>query len=312
MRFGSVCSGIEAASAAWHSLGWRAQWFSEIGEFPSAVLAHHYSDVPNLGDMTRLHEKEVFSRSTIDLLIGGTPCQSFSLAGFRKGLVDPRGNLALVFLGIAQKKHPRWIVWENVPGVLSVADGRDFASFLSGLAQLGYGFCYRVLDSRYFGVAQSRRRVFVVGYLGDWRPAAAVLFESDSLRRDFAQEQRDAIEVEDRSGSYKPISFVWQSGFGSVSSREDICGTLIKNQVPAVYVDGCAPRILTPIECERLQGFTDDYTRVPYRGKSAEQCPTRPRYAVLGDSMAVPVIRWLGKKITEVDNVILSRYPDPS
>ena len=306
MRFGSVCSGIEAASAAWHSLGWRAQWFSEIGEFPSAVLAHHYSDVPNLGDMTRLHEKEVFSRSTIDLLIGGTPCQSFSLAGFRKGLVDPRGNLALVFLGIAQKKHPRWIVWENVPGVLSVADGRDFASFLSGLAQLGYGFCYRVLDSRYFGVAQSRRRVFVVGYLGDWRPAAAVLFESDSLRRDFAQEQRDAIEVEDRSGSYKPISFVWQSGFGSVSSREDICGTLIKNQVPAVYVDGCAPRILTPIECERLQGFTDDYTRVPYRGKSAEQCPTRPRYAVLGDSMAVPEIRWLGKKITEVDNVILS------
>jgi len=106
MRFGSVCSGIEAASAAWHSLDWRAQWFSEIGEFPSAVLAYHYSDVPNLGDMTRLHEKEVYARSVIDVLIGGTPCQSFSLAGFRKGLADPRGNLALVFLELLKQSIP--------------------------------------------------------------------------------------------------------------------------------------------------------------------------------------------------------------
>ena len=181
MKFGSVCSGIEAASVAWDPLGWEAQWFSEIEQFPSAVLAHRFPSVPNLGDMTKIHESEAFNNATIDLLVGGTPCQSFSVAGLRKGLTDPRGNLMLTFLSLAQRKKPRWIVWENVPGVLSSNGGRDFGTFLSALAECGYGFAYRVLDAQYFGVAQRRRRVFVVGYLGDWRPAAAVLFEYHRL-----------------------------------------------------------------------------------------------------------------------------------
>jgi DNA (cytosine-5)-methyltransferase 1 len=185
MNFGSVCSGIEAASCAWHPLGWRAQFLSEIEPFPSAVLAHHYPTVPNLGDMTKFKE---WPDATLDLLVGGTPCQSFSVAGLRKGLADPRGNLMLTYLAIAERYAPRWLVWENVPGVLSSNGGRDFGTLLGGLAELGYGFAYRVLDAQYVrvesharAVPQRRRRVFVVGHLGDWRRAAAVLFERESL-----------------------------------------------------------------------------------------------------------------------------------
>ena len=181
MRYGSVCSGIEAATSAWHPLGWTPQWFSEIEPFPSAVLAHHYPTVPNFGDMTKFKEWKLDDSTAIDVLVGGTPCQSFSVAGLRKGLDDPRGNLMLTYLAIARKYRPKWLVWENVPGVLSSAGGEDFASLLRGMGELGYGFAYRVLDAQYFGVAQRRRRVFVVGCLGDWRAAAAVLFERHSL-----------------------------------------------------------------------------------------------------------------------------------
>jgi DNA (cytosine-5)-methyltransferase 1 len=180
MKYLSLCSGIEAATVAWHPLGWEAVAYSEIERFPSEVLAHHYPNTPNLGDMTKF--KEWTNVSNVDLLVGGTPCQSFSVAGLRKGLDDPRGNLMLTNLAIAKQYRPNWLVWENVPGVLSSNGGRDFGSFLGGLAECGYGFAYRVLDAQFFGVAQRRRRVFVVGYLGDWRAAAAVLFERHSLQ----------------------------------------------------------------------------------------------------------------------------------
>jgi DNA (cytosine-5)-methyltransferase 1 len=167
--------------------------YSEIEKFPSAVLAHHYPDVPNIGDMTKFKEWNL--DHPIDLLVGGTPCQSFSVAGLRKGLEDPRGNLALVYCGILDHFRPQWFVWENVPGVLSSNGGRDFGSFLGALAELGYGFAYRVLDAQYFGVAQRRRRVFVVGYLGDWRPAAEVLFERESVRGDSAPSREKRKET---------------------------------------------------------------------------------------------------------------------
>ena len=178
MKYLSVCAGIEAASVAWHHMGWEPVAFSEIEKFPSAVLAHHYPNVPNWGDMTKFKE---WPDANIDVLVGGTPCQSFSVAGLRKGLDDPRGNLMLTYLAIAQRYRPKWLVWENVPGVLSSEGGRDFAALLRGLDELGYGWAYRVLDAQYFGVAQRRRRVFVVGHLGDWQRAAAVLFERHSL-----------------------------------------------------------------------------------------------------------------------------------
>lgn len=198
MIYGSVCSGIEAASAAWHPLGWRAAFLSEIEAFPRAVLAHHYPHTPLHGDFTTIREGNY---AAIDVLVGGTPCQSFSVAGLRAGLDDERGNLALEFCRLARRLGPRWVVWENVPGVLSLDGGRAFASILGGLAECGYGLAYRVLDAQFvrvdgFGraVPQRRRRVFVVGHLGgNWQRAAAVLFERASMQGNLAP-RREARE----------------------------------------------------------------------------------------------------------------------
>lgn len=232
MRYGSVCSGIEAASVAWHSLGWKPVFFAEIEKFPSAVLAHRFPHVPNLGDFTKIEAKDV---GPIDLLVGGTPCQSFSLSGKRLGLDDPRGNLALEFCRLARRLRPRWLVWENVPGVHSSwsgspqgedlpypADGgsaewrgdedSDFGAFLDALEECGYSACWRILDSQYVrvdtharAVPQRRERVFLVGYLGDWRPPAAVLLEPEGLRGDTPprREAREGVAhgVTTRSGN---------------------------------------------------------------------------------------------------------------
>lgn len=209
MRYLSTFSGIEAATLAWHPLGWKPAAFAEIEGSPAKVLAHHYPHVPNLGDVTKYKEWKI--DGAIDLLVGGSPCQSFSVAGLRKGLDDPRGNLMLTFGAIAAKFRTRWMVWENVPGVLSSNGGRDFASLLglltgqrieppadgwrnSGIIsgyKNAYGVAWRVLDAQYVrtqshprAVPQRRRRVFLVGYLGDWRSAAAVLLERESMRGD--------------------------------------------------------------------------------------------------------------------------------
>jgi len=181
MRYLSVCSGMEAASVAWHPLGWTPVGFSEIEPFPCAILKHRFPNTPNYGSLTE-YQSWPLEPGAIDLLVGGTPCQSFSVAGLRKGLTDPRGNLALTFLGLADKLKPRWIVWENVPGVLSSNGGRDFGSFVGALGQLGYGWAMRILDAQHFGVPQRRRRVFVVACLGDWRAAAEVLSLREGLR----------------------------------------------------------------------------------------------------------------------------------
>lgn len=198
-----MCSGIEAATVAWDALGWEPAFFSEIEPFPCALLAHHYPDVPNFGDMTKFQE---WPDADIDVLVGGTPCQAFSVAGLRRGLADPRGNLTLTFLAIAERYRPEWVVWENVPGVLSDRTGA-FGAFLGGLAELGYGWAYRVLDAQYFGLAQRRKRVFVVGSAGGWTRAAAVLFESASLRGDSAPSRQagqsvanSIVERPDRGG----------------------------------------------------------------------------------------------------------------
>jgi DNA (cytosine-5)-methyltransferase 1 len=339
MRYGSVCSGVEAATVAWHPLGWEPQWFSEIEKFPSAVLAHHYPNVPNLGDMKEFKE---WPDDPIDLLVGGTPCQSFSVAGLRKGLDDPRGNLMLTYLAIAECYQPRWLVWENVPGVLSSNRGRDFGTFIGALGELGYGFAYRVLDAQYFGVAQRRRRVFVVGYLGDWRRAAAVLFERESLSGHPApsRETREKVaktltrgigQRYDPETETLPIGFpAGLSGTQAASTagvsptlsvghetaiafdpnqitsktnrsqpRLEQCHTLPAASTPPVLFTPCVRR-LTPRECERLQGFPDDYTMIPYRNKPAAD---GPRYKAMSNSMAVPVMRWIGEQINKVEKI---------
>jgi len=193
MNYLSVCSGIEAATVAWHDMGWKPIGFSEIEKFPSQLLQHHYPNVTNYGDMTKFKEWNI--NEPVNLLVGGTPCQSFSVAGLRKGLEDPRGNLMLTYLGIADKFKPKWLLWENVPGVLSSNGGEDFACLLKGMAELGYGFAYRVFDAQHFGVPQRRKRVFVVGCLGDWRSAAKVLFESESLQRNITPSRKEKQET---------------------------------------------------------------------------------------------------------------------
>jgi DNA (cytosine-5)-methyltransferase 1 len=452
LRYLSVCSGIEAATVAWEPLGWTAAAYAEIEAFPSAVLKHHYPTVPNLGDFTKIGADDV---GAIDALVGGTPCQSFSVAGLRGGLADERGNLALEYLRLAQRTRPKWLVWENVPGVLSSDGGRDFGSILRGMGELGYGWAYRVLDAQHFGVPQRRRRVFVVGHLGDWRRAAAVLFErhslqghpaprreagkgiaptiasrptggggpgtdfdcdgglivgaltgiaqykselptlraaggdcqggsemlvarcdtarqtrldgetetfvTHSLRADgfdasedgtgrgtplvpvaFAENSRSEVRLEGGDGatvaalktgggkpgqSYPAIAFSSKDhgmdagelaptlragghskshanagvppaiAFGAQMStphwQTDQSDTLQAKNPKGVAL-GASVRRLTPRECERLQGFPDDYTLIPYRGKPAAD---GPRYKAIGNSMAVPVMRWIGERI---------------
>jgi len=371
IRFLSVCSGIEAASVAWAPLGWRAAAFSEIEHFPCSLLAHHYPSVPNLGDMTQFQEWP--DLGSIDLLCGGTPCQSFSVSGLRKGLADPRGNLMLTFGAIAAKHRPRWMVWENVPGVLSSDGGRDFGSFLGLLGELGYGFAYRVLDAQYTGLAQRRKRVFVIGYLGSWQRAAAVLFERHSLSGHPApsREAKQDIAVgaltgtspgggwrasadeagagqlvafggnntsrpidvaaglnahggrtltgagfdasEDGTGRGKPLVPVAFSCKDHGADAGEIAPTLRSMGHDGSYANGGGQvavafdarqqvRRLTPRECERLQGFPDDYTAIPHRGKPAAD---GPRYKAIGNSWAVPVAAWVGRRIASVDSLEL-------
>lgn len=290
MRYGSVCSGIEAATMAWHPLGWKPAFFSEIEAFPCAVLAHHYPHVPNHGDMTKFEE---WPDHAIDLLVGGTPCQSFSVAGLRQGLADPRGNLMLTYLAIARRYQPRWLVWENVPGVLSSNAGRDFGTFIRGLEECGYHAAWRVLDAQYFGVAQRRERVFVIGCLGDWRCAAASLLEHHSFEKTLppARMPRD----------------VWAFDNG-LSERfhmplgHDFSPCLIKTRGYCI-ADGRVIRKMTPVEAERVQGFPDDFTQVPYRSRNAADCPEGPRFEALGNSMAVNVMRWIGRRIDHVESL---------
>jgi DNA (cytosine-5)-methyltransferase 1 len=307
MKFLSVCSGIEAASVAWEPLGWKAVGFSEIEPFQSAVLKHHFPNTPNYGDLTKYAEWPI-EPGTVDILVGGTPCQSFSILGKRGGLDDIRGQLAMAFGGLAGKLRPRWIVWENVVGVLSSDHGRDFLAFQRSLVELGYCLSFRVLDSSGFGTSQKRRRVFVVGHLGtDWRYPASVLLERGSLLRDAGKggsaREEDAEPVEDGSDegcaavSFQPGNLRRKAG---ASPSTKFFPTLLSNsgdQCPHVATDRFI-RSLSCREWERLQGFPHDWTNVVFNGK--EPAFTL-RQQALGNSMCVPVMNWIGKRIDYVE-----------
>ena len=517
LRYLSLFSGVEAATLAWKPLGWQAVAFAEFDAFPSAVLAHHYPEVPNLGDVTKIEGSRY--RGTVDLIVGGSPCQGFSVAGRQLGLNDERSGLALAYVRLLDEIRPRWFVWENVPGVLSTNGGDDFRAFIEKITEIGYGVSWRILDAQYVrvpgyerAIPQRRRRLFVVGYLGDWSRAAKVLFESQGLPGDIescgqtgegftTDAQRSFGGASDGFGTSKSTIvnqtldevapsilancgdkcflgnqeifsgkyFVYENhaqdsrvkelkevfptlpakagsgegnlplvlmdqGGGVMSSEEGIVGTLraqthgheplVLNEAyrissersnvmrsrnpltgfkktdlsptidtvdpspskaqggiavvqrPHMFklrsgcegggkgylgqddmsftracnndqylmttepyalagnmigrsdkagpqgkgyrqetaftlnssdVQGVAQarvRKLTPIECERLMGFPDEYTKVPYRGKSADDCPDSPRYKACGNSMCVNVMRWIGLRIQEVDSSI--------
>ncbi|MBD2825667.1 DNA cytosine methyltransferase [Xenorhabdus sp. 5] len=367
IRFGSVCSGIEAASMAWEPLGLSPAWFSEIEKFPGEVLRYHWPYVPNLGDMTQIPALIAENQADApDILVGGTPCQAFSIAGLRNGLGDERGQLTLSFVELANVidsvraangKPPAIIAWENVPGVLSSKDNA-FGCFLAGLAgedeplqpsgkrwtNAGYvsgpqrNIAWRILDAQYFGVAQRRRRVFVVASARTDFCPATVLFEPDSVRRHPEPRGTAGQTVAAHAGSRAVIGSHWDSGLnprptlnqshntggigmsnqeifsqrgsGLVSTyrllsfggyrTDDISSTLQsrddKSAADLITTRG-AVRRLTPVECERLQGFPDNHTQIPWNGKAATDCPDGHRYRAIGNSMAVPVMAWIGKRI---------------
>ena len=378
IRFASVCSGIGAPEYAWRNLGWHPVFMSEIEAFPRTVLEHHYPGVPLHGDFTTITENDYGS---VDLLVGGTPCQSFSIAGQRGGLDDERGNLSIEFVRLAKRLSARWLVWENVPGVLSQNKGRDFGTIIREMEKCGYRWAYRILDAQFFGVPQRRRRVFLIGYTGDWRNPAKILFERKGLRGDIEEgreKKKDitgtlnasfgsnsygndldyagGLIVEKKSktlmaGSNKQdpemetyvcsLGHTQSNGLGitltatantleatsscnqaiypintQVALRSNALGERTgfgvgKNGDPAFTLQASHHhavadlskshvRRLTPRECERLQGFPDDYTLIDYRNKPASD---GPRYKALGNSMAVPVMRWIGERISRLQEV---------
>ena len=403
MKYGSVCSGIEAASKAWEPLGWKPAWFSEIEAFPSAVLAHHWPKVTNLGDMTKIADAvRAGEVEAPDVLVGGTPCQAFSIAGLREGLSDDRGQLTLSYVELANaidaKRRERGepeaiIVWENVPGVLSSKDNA-FGCFLAGLAgesselqpaggKWTHAGCvsgperviaWRVLDAQFFGVAQRRRRVFVVASARKDFDSEAVLFELNSVRRDTAPRRETGERITESAGhcltngshwdgenyphptlnqsnniggigqsnqeifsqrgaglvgAYRMVAFGeyaddetastckardykdatdlavaygipgnWigrepKNGGNAVEPMHNIAPCQTRTDIHGVAF-GFTVRRLTPIECERLQGFPDGHTLVEYRGKPVAN---GHRYKAIGNSMAVPVMRWIGERI---------------
>ena len=348
MNYGSVCSGIEAASVAWQGLGWQPAWFAEIQPFPSAVLKHHHPSVPNLGDMTKIALSiENGLVGAPDVLVGGTPCQAFSLAGSRNSLSDARGNLTLKYvelanvidrIRLANNQSPAVIVWENVPGVLSTQDNA-FGCFLGALcgetqelqpsgerwtdAGIVRGpkrsVAWRVLDAQFCGLAQRRRRVFVIASAGTIDPAQ-VLFEWQGVRRDVApcsDERQDiaALGDWDAGGSgHKVDSVAPYFVAGNIIGRQPQHGgkslgisavsvsrcLTTKDRHAVILEDGA--RYLTPLEWERLQGFPDNYTLIPYnKGWASDYA----RYTALGNSMAVPVVRWIGERIAQVSRDLL-------
>ncbi|MFP1817338.1 DNA cytosine methyltransferase [Lonsdalea quercina] len=397
LTYGSVCSGIEAVSVAWHSLHFRPLWFSEIAPFPSAILAYRWPGILNYGDMTLLADRIAGGDIPApDILVGGTPCQSFSVAGMRRGLADPRGQLTLAYIRLADaidgkrkenNKHAALILWENVPGVLSDATNA-FGHFLSGLAGANMPFrpgpppspqkssafwrwskkyrqhipkwpragcvygarraiAWRVLDAQYFGLAQRRKRLFVIAGAGENVDPAEILFEFPLVRRDPAPGSRVRAAIttssatgtdqrgmptivynKQRLGEYRAsyisstcnacdykdahdlvvfpttciasnvINRTPQNGGHHTGLSAELSYTLDTSHNAHAVISEYAVRRLMPVEYERLQGFPDQYTRIPWRGKTAQDCPDSPRYKALGNSMPVPVIKWLGARIS--------------
>jgi site-specific DNA-cytosine methylase len=347
MRYLSVCSGIEAASVAWEPLGWQPLAFAEVAKFPRKVLAHRFPSVPLHGDFTALRDQPWIVDA--DLLVGGTPCQAFSVAGLRGSLSDARGNLTLEFVRLANAvddlrrdngREPAWILWENVPGVLSTADNA-FGALLGGLAGSdaaieraggwpGAGVvagprrvvAWRTLDAQYFGVAQRRRRVFVLALAGagGWAAADALLPLTEGGGGDSApcRDEGEGLAAFSACGSASHGDIVAFQSQASVtqglSVQFGVSPTIGTTKVPAItkcitkgyaarndtetetmLADDFGVRHLTPLECERCFGFPDGWTAIP--GAS-----DRAQYSALGNSMAVPVMRWIGKQIDKARN----------
>ena len=311
-KVGSICSGIEAASIAWKCIGFNFLWFSEIADFPSALLSKRYPKIPNLGDMNLIPEKILTGQIEIpDLICGGTPCQAFSLAGWKKGLNDDRGNLSLKFVDIVNAndivrektgKQPSVIFWENVEGVLTDKTNA-FGCLISSLAGLDNAIsmkrwpsagllrgpkrniAWRVLDAKFFGIPQQRRRLYVVAGGKDFYPEN-ILFEKHN--GNFQNYPKQSLIFE-KEGSeieiFREYTDCLYSAYGTKWN-----GNAAAYNGSLYIVQNHRIRRLSAIECERLMGFPDNYTNI-------ENAKKTNRYQALGNSWAVPVIKWIGQRI---------------
>lgn len=337
MKVGSLFAGIGGFDLAAERVGMQVTWQSELDPHASRVLAHHWPDVPNLGDIHDITEPP-----TVDVLTGGFPCQDYSVAGSRAGLAGDRGALWWQMHRIVAQLRPTWIVGENVPGLLSSRGGADFETIIRSLTELGYGVAWAVLDAQYFGVAQRRRRVFIVGHSGGV-PRPEILAISEGLyghpapSRETGERTAPTLAARTRSGGGLGtdveldgglIAFNWKAAGSKamLSPRSTHTDALHAEQTPAIAIQGTTVgrsdhagpdgpgycndgsmftletisphavavaendrptvRRLTPLECERLQGFPDHWTAVP--GNSDTQ-----RYRQLGNAVAVPVVEWI-------------------
>jgi DNA (cytosine-5)-methyltransferase 1 len=383
MKYLSLFSGIEAATVGWHHLGWQCIGVSEIDPFACEVLKQRLPNTPNLGDITKITKEQLneIRSNGLDIVVGGSPCQAFSVAGLRKGLEDPRGNLMLQYIRVVATILPTYFIWENVPGVLSSNGGRDFGTLLQAMEKLGYNMCWRTLDSKNFGVPQRRRRVFLVGSLANNRHPFEILFESESVQRDNSKsretrqdntsktttstEEHDEIILlkNNRSdgnmyekaqhcftltaamgegGGHVPMTTYRLASLrtgGNVESNvsptltstmgsgdtlpvttyiaeKQYAATLCARDHKGIATDSFGKnfqqlvntktkvRRLTPIECERLQGFPDNWTQIAWKGKEPKDCPISHRYKCLGNSMTTNVMRWIGERIADVPSTI--------
>lgn len=292
LAIGSLCSGIGSEALAWYSLGWQPIWFAEIDLFCSALLEDRYA-APNLGDITKIQ-----SPPAPDLIVGGTPCQSFSINSRGDGLDDPRGQLSMVFMDIVARLRPRWVIWENVQNALRIDGGRAFGSIVGALAECGYGWSYRILDLQCFGVPQRRRRLFLVGFRGGCGPAVASLFDSvpgqENSRSTPQAWQGDMVGTD--GGPTKESRVDGWSGDETPKRGIDCMPTFRTSQGGEGTGVICARGIrnLTIEEYERLQGFPVGYTTIKYKGKLASDAMRRK---ALGNSFPPPILYWIGRRI---------------
>jgi DNA (cytosine-5)-methyltransferase 1 len=320
LTYGSICSGISSETVAWQHLGWKPLWFSEINAFCCSLLACRYPDVVNLGNVNTIldsingssrqsPDRKCTIREPPDIIVGGTPCQSFSIQGNRYGMDDERGKLSLTFMRIVERLSPKWVIWENVPNTLSIDGGRAFSCIISSLARIGYGWAYRVLDLRHFGIPQRRKRLFVVGFLGDSRPAVATLFGRLPVEED--KDEIEEVQSESMEGTKDIVD-------GNEVRRHEVWGwradetpVRTSNCLPTLtcgggegtgIIQGGRLRILTITEIERLQGFPDGYTAIKFPKRQIASYSIRNK--AIGNSFPPPVLRWIGERINYLNGMV--------
>lgn len=306
MKFLSLFSGIDSASIAWRDLGYTCVGFSEIEPFACSVLKQRYPRVKNFGNISNISNEDLFNLKSrygkIDIVIGGSPCQSFSYAGQRLGVKDERGKLMFEYARVIEQVRPTWIVWENVTGVLTSNNGTDFGCLLRILAELGYSLAWRTLNAKFYGIPQQRRRVFLVGHIGKSTNPYKVLFNEKSVTRNSEKIKKSKKENTKNliHGIRQKIKIYRENDFPSYCESNFFATLRVGSNDSNLILEKDTNKVrrLTPEECERLQGFPTGFTNIQWN--KSKNAPAIYRYKVLGNTICVPVLKEIGARIKEL------------